>query len=53
MRITKEGIAIVDNDTHFSKWIEETGQVDHGQDTYEKFQQWFGPGDTAIMLEHA
>jgi len=30
MRITKAGHAIVDNDTHLSKWIEETGKMDHG-----------------------
>ena len=29
MKITKEGWAIIDGDTHISKWVEETGRLDH------------------------
>lgn len=31
MRLTKEGIAIIDRDTHISKWVEESGRLDHDQ----------------------
>lgn len=48
MRITAEGFAVADNDTHFSQWIAQTGQIDHGQRIAERFAKWFGPGDTAI-----
>lgn len=48
MKIVKGGWAVVDNDTHFSQWIELTGEIDHGQKIAERFTQWFGPGDTAI-----
>lgn len=48
MKITKEGWAVVDHDTHFSQWIESTGEIDHGQKIAERFAKWFGPGDTAI-----
>lgn len=48
MRITKGGFAVIDDDTHFSKWIEQTGQIDHGQFIERSFRKWFGEGDTVI-----
>ena len=31
MKITKEGIAVIEGDTHISKWVEESGRLDHDQ----------------------
>lgn len=31
MKITKEGIAVLENDSHISKWVEEEGRLDHDQ----------------------
>ncbi len=31
MKITKDGIAVIENDTHISRWIEESGRLDHDQ----------------------
>lgn len=48
--LTKAGFAVVRGDTHLSKWIEETGQIDHGQRIAERFRQYFGPGDTVVDI---
>jgi len=31
MKITKEGIAIIGNDSHIGRWVEECGRLDHDQ----------------------
>ena len=31
MKITKEGVAVLENDSHISKWVEEEGRLDHDQ----------------------
>lgn len=31
MKITKQGIAVLENDSHISKWVEEEGRLDHDQ----------------------
>jgi FkbM family methyltransferase len=51
MKITKEGWAIIEGDTHIGPWIEQTGEIDHGQKYAERFTE-FGlrPGDTAIDI---
>lgn len=46
--LTKEGFAVVRGDTHLSKWIEETGQIDHGQRIAERFKAYFSEGDIVV-----
>lgn len=36
MKILESGIAVIEWDTHISKWIEETGRIDHDE-TIEKY----------------
>jgi FkbM family methyltransferase len=31
MKITQEGFAVIERDTHISKWVEESGRLDHDQ----------------------
>lgn len=31
MKITREGFAIIETDTHIGKWVEESGRLDHDQ----------------------
>jgi FkbM family methyltransferase len=33
MKLTKEGIAIIEGDTHIGVWVEQTGRLDHDQNT--------------------
>ena len=49
MKITDEGFAILEGDTHLSKWIEETGKIDHNQNLYLRFREMnVCPGQTVI-----
>lgn len=48
LKITKEGWWVVKDDTHLSKWIEETGLIDHGQNIEHHYRKYFGPGDVVI-----
>lgn len=48
MKITKEGIAVIEGDTHISKWVEETGRLDHDQNTLPRILKFIKPGDTVI-----
>jgi FkbM family methyltransferase len=49
MRITEAGWAVIDGDTHFSKWIEETGLIDHGQNLTGQYRELgIRPGDTVV-----
>jgi FkbM family methyltransferase len=36
MKITKEGFAVLENDTHLSRWVEECGRLDHDGAIAEK-----------------
>jgi FkbM family methyltransferase len=48
MKITKEGIAVLENDTHISKWVEESGRLDHDQNMLPLVLQYIKPGDTVV-----
>jgi FkbM family methyltransferase len=51
MRITEAGWAVANSDTHLSKWIEETGLIDHGQHLREHYiELGMRPGDTVIDI---
>lgn len=48
MKITKEGIAVIENDTHISKWVEEFGRLDHDQNMLPLVLPYINEGDTII-----
>lgn len=48
MKITKEGIAVIENDTHISKWVEESGRLDHDQNMLPLVLKYINEGDTVI-----
>jgi FkbM family methyltransferase len=48
MRITKENIAIIDKDTHISKWVEESGRLDHDQNMLPLVLKHINEGDTVL-----
>lgn len=48
MKITKEGIAILENDTHISKWVEESGRLDHDQNALPLILKYINEGDTVV-----
>jgi FkbM family methyltransferase len=51
MKITKEGWAVLDDDSHISRWVEDSGLIDHGQ-KYEMQYSDFGvkPGDKVVDI---
>jgi FkbM family methyltransferase len=48
MKITKQGFAILENDTHISKWAEESGRLDHDQNMLPLVLKHIKPGDTVL-----
>lgn len=48
IRQTKEGIWVLVNDTHISRWVEERGQLQHDFQTLPKVLEEIQPGDTVI-----
>lgn len=48
MKITKEGIAILEYDTHISKWVEESGRLDHDQNMLPLVLEYIKEGDVVI-----
>jgi FkbM family methyltransferase len=48
VKITRMGHAIMEDDTHISKWVEELGTIDHGQKIEQRFREWIREGDTVI-----
>lgn len=48
MKITKHGFAVIEGDTHISKWAEESGRLDHDQNMLPLVLQHIKPGDLVI-----
>jgi FkbM family methyltransferase len=48
MKITKEGFAILENDTHIGKWVEESGRIDHDQNMLPLVLRYINYGDVVI-----
>lgn len=48
MHITREGFAVLENDSHGSPWIEQHGQIDYGLRVADTFRRWVSPGDTVV-----
>lgn len=48
MKITPEGVAVLDNDTHISRWVEQNGRLDHDMSMLPKVLQLIKLGDTVV-----
>jgi len=48
MKILHNGIAVLENDTHISAWVEESGRLDHDQYALPIILQYINPGDTVV-----
>lgn len=48
MKITKHGIAILENDHCICKWVEESGRLDHDQNMLPLVLKHINPGDVVI-----
>lgn len=48
MRILSNGIAIIETDTHISRWVQETGRLDHDQYALPIVLQYIQKGDTVV-----
>lgn len=50
MKITKEGIAVLERDSHISKWVEEEGRLDHDQNALPKILVHINEGDVIFDI---
>lgn len=50
MKITKQNIAIIERDTHISKWVEESGRLDHDQNALPKILSHINQGDVIFDI---
>lgn len=48
MKILPNGIAVLEGDTHISKWVEESGRLDHDQSMLPRLLPYIKPGDWVI-----
>jgi FkbM family methyltransferase len=46
--VTNRGWWVLSNDTHISKWVEETNRLDHDTGFVGKICEHIGPGDTVV-----
>lgn len=50
LRQTKEGWWIIDGDTHLSKWVEESGRIDHDEFLVPQLRLLIQPGTAVIDI---
>ena len=50
MKLTKEGWAIVDRDTHMGRWVEEHGRLDFDQAALRCYLPLFRQGDVLLNV---
>lgn len=50
MKITKEGFAIVETDSHIGKWVEESGRLDHDQNVLPQILPFIPEGGIVIDI---
>jgi FkbM family methyltransferase len=51
MKITDKGWAVLEGDTHLSKWVEESGDIQHHQQYDKRFREFgLAAGDTAVDI---
>lgn len=48
MKILSNGIAVLEGDTHISKWVEESGRLDHDQWAMEMILPYIKEGDWVV-----
>jgi FkbM family methyltransferase len=48
MKITNEGIAVIESDTHICRWIQESGRLDHDQNLLPRIAKYISNGDTVV-----
>lgn len=48
MKLTNEGIAVIESDTHICKWIQESGRLDHDQNMLPRIAKYISNGDTVV-----
>jgi FkbM family methyltransferase len=48
MKILDNGIAIIDGDTHISKWVQQSGRLDHDQNTLPLLSKHIPHGGTVV-----
>ena len=48
IRVTNRGHWILSNDTHISKWVEDSGRLDHDTETVANLCRYIKPGDTVV-----
>ena len=48
MKITDTNIAILENDTHISRWVEESGRLDHDRYALPIILEYIEPGSTVV-----
>lgn len=47
-KILPNGIAVIDYDTHISRWVKESGRLDHDQNTLPRILPYIKPGDWVV-----
>jgi len=50
MKITKDGFAIVERDTHLGKWVEETSRLDFDQSALNSYKKYFKEGGILLNI---
>lgn len=48
MKVLPNGIAVIEGDTHISKWVEESGRLDHDQNTLPLLRPHIPQGGTVV-----
>lgn len=48
MKIIPNGIAVIEGDTHISKWVEQSGRLDHDQNMLPLLDEFIKEGDTVV-----
>lgn len=50
MKITKQGFAIVERDTHLGKWVGEAGRLDFDQSALNSYMKYFKEGGVLLNI---
>src|SRR3990167_6167056 len=48
MKILENGIAVIEGDSHISKWVEQSGRLDHDQNMLPRILPLIKPGDVVV-----
>lgn len=48
MKLTPEGVAVLENDTHISRWVEQNRRLDHDRNALPLVLPLIKPGDTVV-----